>query len=98
MNKHDDWPKAAGKACSFMRMYALALEISAEAEEQPLRQAADDVVSVLEGIIDRPIADAGKLKEARRRFTILMTRLADPLAEQTKARPAAFVLKMSMRR
>lgn len=98
MNKHVDWLKAAGDACSFMRMYALALEISAEAEEQPLRQAADDVVGVLEGVIDRPIADAGKLKEARRRFTVLMTRLADPFAKPPKASPTAFVLKMSMTR
>ncbi|WP_132277896.1 hypothetical protein [Neorhizobium sp. JUb45] len=97
MNKHDGWLKAAGDACSFMRMYALALEISTEAKEQHVRRASTDVVSVLEGVIDRPIADARKLKEARRLFTVMIAHLCDQNEWTKPPTRTSFTLKMSMR-
>ena len=96
MNKHDGWLKAAGDACSFMRMYALALEISADAPDLQLRQAANDVVSALEGVIHAPIADSRNLKEARRRFTIMLTCLSGEEGLPVQPRPGSFVFRMSM--
>lgn len=96
MNKHDGWLNAAGDARSFTRMYALALEISAQATERHTRRAAIDVVSVLHGVIDKPIADSRKLKEARRLFTVLLTHLSNEDDVEIPQRPARFTLKMSM--
>ena len=96
MNKHDGWLNAAGNARSFMRMYALALEISTQATERQIRHAANDVVCALHGVIDKPIADSRKLKEARRLFTVLLTHLSAENEVEIPQRPARFILKMSM--
>ncbi len=96
MNKHDGWLNAAGNARSFTRMYALALEISAQAPERQIRRAANDVVCVLRGVIDKPIADSRKLKEARRLFTVLLAHLSNEDEVEIPLRPARFTLRMSM--
>ncbi|CUX72211.1 hypothetical protein AGR6A_pb0025 [Agrobacterium sp. NCPPB 925] len=76
MSKHDDWLKAAEDACSYRRMYALALEISIETIDPQLKAAADGVVEVLKDVVGLALASSDILKEARRRFTVLTNALA----------------------
>lgn len=58
-------------------MYALANEISIETIDPQLMSAADEVVDVLKDVIGLALASSDILKEARKRFTVLTTVLAD---------------------
>lgn len=72
MSKHDDWRHAAGQACSYRRMYALAREIMDESDHPNLRREASRVHDILENVIDKPVASSKQLQEARRRYTTLL--------------------------
>lgn len=76
MSKHDDWLRTAEDACSYRRMYALALEISIETVNPQLKSAADDVIDTLKDVVGLALAASDCLKEARRRFTVLTNVLA----------------------
>ena len=75
MSKHDDWLRAAEEACSYRRMYALALEISIETIDPSVKAAADAVVDVLKDVIELALASSDTLKEGRRRFTTMVNAL-----------------------
>ncbi|OMP68921.1 hypothetical protein BV900_27930 [Agrobacterium tumefaciens] len=76
MSKHDDWLHAAGRANSFQRMYTLAQEIMNETGDPHLQRSAVRVVDILETVIDKTLANSRQLREARRRFTVLLVSLA----------------------
>nr|CAD6602349.1 hypothetical protein RFYW14_01103 [Pseudorhizobium flavum] len=70
------WLAEAREAHNYRRMYALALKIVREAGAGPLAQAASCVVLSLCDIIYNPVADAWRLKQARRFFQCLLDQLA----------------------
>lgn len=76
MSKHDDWLHAAGEAGSYQRMYALAKEIMNETDDPHLQRSAVRVVEILETVIHKPLAHSNHLREARRRYTVLVNSLA----------------------
>jgi len=83
MSKHDNWLEAAENACSYRRMYALALEISSTTADPPLKAAAEDVVMGLKNVARLGLDSADQLQEGRRRFTVLINVLAcDDVVEQ----------------
>lgn len=87
MSKHDDWLHAAGQACSYRRMYALAREIMDESDHPNLRREASRVHDILAKVIDKPVASSKQLQEARRRYTVLLNCLVSLGDAQNRVTP-----------
>jgi hypothetical protein len=87
MSKHDVWLRAASDVGSFRRMYALASEIERCSDEAGLCKAASRVVQILACVIDKPIAPAEQLSEARRRFNVLLNYLVLIVDRELHNRP-----------
>ena len=70
------WIKTANATTGYRQMYLLAMQIiDSGVASRDVRHAARRVVRALEGVIDKPIADASALANARRRFAELATAL-----------------------
>lgn len=68
-------------------MYALASEIERGSDEAGLSKAASRVVQILACVIDKPIAPAEQLDEARRRFNILLNYLVLIVDRELRDKP-----------